>query len=440
MLAHVPRPYWRVTATLRARRQPLRGHLVRPGVRRGRRPRSQGRPDLRRGARARDRDGRERRPPRSASETRKPSRESAPPLFDLTSLQREAQPALLWSARRTLSAAQRCYERHKLLTYPRTEQQAACPRTTATRSPTTLASFAETRRRDEGFADLRGRGRAACARAASRTRRASSTTPGISDHFAIVPTGALPREPLTGDDKRLFDLVARRFLGAFHPPALWERVERTTVAASESFRTRARTLVVPGWRSVLADERARRRRRRCPRSSPGAERGERRRGARARGEESRPRRRKPPARITEARLLSLMENAGQQIDDEDVAAVLHEKGIGTPATRADIIENLIAQGLRGAGRQGAAPDRQGHPHDRHAAAHPHRPPHLARAHRRDRVPPARGRARRAHAQRLHGRDRRLHGRDRRPREELRLRRALRRERDVRQLPELRRGP
>ncbi|MHC4917921.1 MAG: DNA topoisomerase, partial [Planctomycetota bacterium] len=166
---------------------------------------------------------------------------------------------------------------------------------------------------------------------------------GVSDHFAIVPTGRLPERPLSGDDARLFDLVVRRFLGGFYPPALWERVERITEVGGERFRTRARSLKEPGWRAVLPvlsnegngaalDPLAPGRKRaagvaiRCSEAQTAAEET------------------KPPARITEARLLSLMENAGKQIEDENLAAVLHEKGIGTPATRAEIIENLIAKG------------------------------------------------------------------------------------------------
>jgi DNA topoisomerase-3 len=339
VLAHVPRPYWRVTATFEHEGNRYEGVWFDPSFDAGDDPdrkddrlfdaaRAVAIATAASGASA------------LASETRKPSRESAPPLFDLTSLQREANRRFSWSARRTLSAAQRCYERHKLLTYPRTSSK-CLPEDYRDNVAQTLAAFAQSRRRDEGFADL--------AAAAARLRESGLENEarifdnaGVSDHFAIVPTGALPREPLTGDDKRLFDLVARRFFGAFHPPALWERVERTTVAADESFRTRARTLVVPGWRSVLADT-SEEEETPLPALAPGADEASgvavRALEARSESEET-----KPPARITEARLLSLMENAGQQIEDEDVAAVLHEKGIGTPATRADIIENLIAKG------------------------------------------------------------------------------------------------
>ena len=342
VLAHVPRPYWRVTANFEHDGHSYEGNWFDPAFEAD--------------------DDAERRDDRIfdeerakqiaealasavasgalASETRKPSRESAPTLFDLTSLQREANRRFSWSARRTLSAAQRCYERHKILTYPRTNSK-CLPEDYRDTVQQTLGSFASSGLSEDGFADY--------AAAAERLRDAGLENEkkifddkGVSDHFAIVPTGAMPPEPLTGDDKRLFDLVTRRFLGAFHPPAQWERVERVTVASSESFRSRARTLKVPGWRSVLPDTEEEEKVA-LPALVSGADEASD-VAVRALESETLEEQTKPPPRITEARLLSLMENAGKQIDDEEVAAVLHEKGIGTPATRADIIENLIAKG------------------------------------------------------------------------------------------------
>ena len=147
---------------------------------------------------------------------------------------------------------------------------------------------------------------------------------GVSDHFAIIPTGSLPETVLTGDDKRVFDLVVRRFLGAFHPPAIWERVERVSEVAGERFRTRARFLQEQGWRAVLpavADEDAGEVTLRplAPGESEAAGVPVAMAQAEASAEQT-----KPPPRITEARLLSLMENAGKQIEDEDLAAVLHD--------------------------------------------------------------------------------------------------------------------
>ncbi len=280
-----------------------------------------------------------------ASETRKPSRESAPPLFDLTSLQREGNRRFGWSARRVLGAAQSCYEAYKLLTYPRTDSR--CLPSDYRETVNTVL---------EKLSDARGDGVSDYAAGAKRLLRDGLLNQdrvfddaGVSDHFAIVPTGVLPPADMRADARRVYDFVTRRFLGAFHPAALWERVERTTVAGGESFRTRTRALMEPGWRAVLPageDEEA------AP-PLPALARGrDEANDVAVRTQEvlSIEEETKPPARISEGRLLTLMENAGKDLDDEDLAAVLHEKGIGTPATRADIIENLIGKGY--AVRQG----------------------------------------------------------------------------------------
>ena len=342
ILAHQPRPYWRVSASFEHAGALYTGEWFDPDFAAG--TDEEARDDrIFDEARAQAILARVAGKRGTAGETRKPSKESAPPLFDLTSLQREGNRRFGWSARRTLSAAQRLYERHKLLTYPRTDSR-CLPNDYRPIVSETLAAFAGAdARAGEGFEDW--------ASAASRLLGAGLENEarvfddaGVSDHFAIIPTGTLPETALTGDDKRVFDLVVRRFLGAFHGPAIWERVERISEVAGERFRTRARFLQEKGWRAVLpalADEDA----------------GEVTLRPLAAGEseaagvpvavaqaETSAEQTKPPPRITEARLLSLMENAGKQIEDEDLAAVLHEKGIGTPATRADIIENLIAKG------------------------------------------------------------------------------------------------
>jgi DNA topoisomerase-3 len=332
VLAHTPRPFWRVEATFEHAGNAYTATWFDPAFQA-----SDDDPEAR-DDRIFD-EGRANRIVRQttgqaalASETRKPSRESAPPLFDLTSLQREANRRFGWSAKRTLGAAQRCYEAHKSLTYPRTDSR-CLPTDYRATVDRVLRAFADGTEYAESAARL--------LEAGLENERRTFDNSGVSDHFAIIPTGVLPGRHASGDDRKLFDLVVRRFLGNFHPAAVWERVERISEAAGERFRTRARTLQEPGWRAVLGlegeEESA------LPPLAPGRNEAQ---GVRVAGsqvallaEET-----KPPPRITEARLLSLMENAGQQIEDEDLAAVLHEKGIGTPATRADIIENLIAKG------------------------------------------------------------------------------------------------
>jgi DNA topoisomerase-3 len=343
VLAHVPRPYWRISGRFEREGAAWTGTWFDPAFA------AEG-DDERRDDRifdearareiARATEGRE----AAARETRKPSREAAPPLFDLTSLQREGNRRFGWSARRTLSAAQRCYEAHKLLTYPRTDSRCLPSDYRAVVDEVLRAYAAEGSGRQEGAGEFAPHARRLLERGLENAGRIFDDAK-ISDHFAIIPTGTLPSPALSGDDRRIFDLVMRRFLGAFHPPALWERVERVSEVAGHSFRTRARTLMEAGWREVLP----------APAGSddeetavlPPLEPGKSEAsgvpatllGAELQAEETR-----PPARLSEARLLSLMENAGQDLDDEDLAAALHEKGIGTPATRAEIIENLIAKG------------------------------------------------------------------------------------------------
>jgi len=285
--------------------------------------------------------------PGVADETRKPSRETAPPLFDLTSLQREAIRRFGWTARRTLSAAQRCYEAHKILTYPRTDSR-CLPNDYRQKVREVLQTFADAgrdSRPSKDVAPIAEYGAAAqrllSAGLENEARTFDDTK--VSDHFAIIPTGRVPGPSVSGDDSKIFDLVARRFLGNFHPPAVWERVERTTVVAGERFRSRARTIMEPGWRSIGdagTDEEGVSS---LPPLLPGQ--------SEAAGVdvamtqvEAVAEQTKPPPRITEARLLSLMENAGKDLEDEDFAAAMGERGLGTPATRAEIIENLIAKG------------------------------------------------------------------------------------------------
>jgi DNA topoisomerase-3 len=336
VLAHVPKPFWRVEGTFRHGGDTYPGTWFDPAF-------QAGEDDAARDdrifdeARARAIVAAANAQPALASESRKPSRESAPPLFDLTSLQREANRRFGWSARRTLSAAQRCYEAHKLLTYPRTDSR-CLPSDYRNTVDGILAAFAGAK----GLADYAAAARRLREDGLENEKRTFDDS-GISDHFAIIPTGKLPSGELGGDDRRLFDLVARRFLANFHPAALWERVERTTEVAGHSFRSRARVLREPGWRSVLPATEEEEGGEALPPLVPGQDEvsgvAVRTTAVEAHQEET-----KPPPRITEARLLSLMENAGKQIEDEDLAAVLHEKGIGTPATRAEIIENLIAKG------------------------------------------------------------------------------------------------
>ena len=342
VLAHSPKPYWRLMGTFAHASHSYAGTWFDPARAEG--DEEDARDDrLFDEAEARAIEAAVAGQRGVAEETRKPSRESAPTLFDLTSLQREAIRRFGWTARRTLSAAQRCYEAHKVLTYPRTDSR-CLPSDYRGTVRTVLGAFAEAARGKRAAGDpIADYGSAAARLLAAGLENEGRTFDDskVSDHFAIIPTGRLPGAALSGDDRKVFDLVTRRFLATFHPAATWERVERVTTVAGHRFRSRARTLVEPGWRAIAEGERE------DEASLPPLRAGASEASdvpVSASAIELVAEQTKPPPRITEARLLSLMENAGEQVEDEDHAAAMHERGLGTPATRAEVIENLIAKG------------------------------------------------------------------------------------------------
>lgn len=269
-----------------------------------------------------------------AHETRRTSREGAPQLFDLTTLQRESNRRFGMSASRTLQAAQRLYEKHKMLTYPRTDS-----RYLPAEYRKVTADLLARLQSDDSAGKEFGRFAAGLLRDGLQNESRVFDDSKVSDHFAIIPTGIFDTARLEGDDARIFDLVLRRFLSAFMESAQWAKVERITTVGGESFRTRVQDLEKPGWREVYGlegDEETK-----LPPLVPGQANGQ--SAVRHLGVESEAKQTRPPARYSEARLLSLMESCGKSVENGDVAEALLEKGIGTPATRADIIENLIAK-------------------------------------------------------------------------------------------------
>ncbi|MGE0495396.1 MAG: DNA topoisomerase 3 [Vulcanimicrobiota bacterium] len=288
--------------------------------------------------------------PGHAQETRKLHKESARPLFDLTSLQREANRRFGFSARQTLQAAQRLYETHKALTYPRTDSKCL---------PNDYKNHV--REVIDGFASGTEFGGAARYLQQKGLQNQSKVFDDsqVSDHFAIIPTKGRVPAGLSGADAKIYDLVTRRFLAAFYPPAEWTRVERTTVIEGHHFRSRARFLTTPGWYEVWGKEEGEGKylpplqaldkaakelaeglagKAVAPsQARPGWA------AVRCDKADSESDETRPPARYSEARLLSLMEHAGKQVEDEEITEVLKGKGLGTPATRADIIENLVSK-------------------------------------------------------------------------------------------------
>jgi DNA topoisomerase-3 len=271
---------------------------------------------------------------------KKEQREKAPMLYDLTTLQREANNRYGFSAKRTLAAAQRCYEEHKALTYPRTNSRYLPSDMVAEIKPT-AELVGHHRDYTAGAEYVIGLDLLPLARVVNDEK--------VTDHHAIIPTRSEhDLEKMGADDRRIYDMVTRRFLAVFHPEAVFEntRVETTVGEQGHIFRTRGKLLIVPGWRGVYDEVAA---------------------DARPKGEEdegvdqqlpkledgetvdtkeiaAERKETKPPRRYSDASLLGAMETAGKLVDDEELREAMKESGIGTPATRAAIIERLITVG------------------------------------------------------------------------------------------------
>jgi DNA topoisomerase III len=276
---------------------------------------------------------------------KKEQRERAPMLYDLTSLQRDANTRYGFSARRTLAAAQRLYEEHKALTYPRTSSRYLTTDMVEEIKPTAelVGSQGEYAK---AAAYVTGLDVLPLARVVDDSK--------VQDHHAIIPTKAEHMVDRMGDDdKRVYDMVVRRFLAVFHPEAVFEntRVETTVLPAGADsggcvFRTRGKLLLVPGWRGVYGEVQTESKSQAeedegtdqlLPKLAQG-ERVETLEIASVRKET------KPPRRYSDASLLGAMETAGKLVDDDELREAMKDSGIGTPATRAAIIERLIQVG------------------------------------------------------------------------------------------------
>jgi DNA topoisomerase III len=260
------------------------------------------------------------------SEETRPATQASPLLFDLTSLQREANSRFGFSAKTTLALAQALYERHKVLTYPRTDSR-ALPEDYIGTVRKTIESLSA------GTAYAPFAKRVLKSGWVKPNRRVFDNTK-ISDHFAIIPTLQSPKH-LNEAEQKLYDFVVRRFLAVFYPPAEYLQTTRITQVGEHQFRTDGRVLVNPSWLEVYgrsADEAG-------ETLAPvgAAER------ALAREVTAQANRTKPPARYTEATLLSAMEGAGKLVEDDELRAAMETKGLGTPATRAAIIEGLLQE-------------------------------------------------------------------------------------------------
>ncbi|MEI6448294.1 MAG: DNA topoisomerase, partial [Actinomycetes bacterium] len=255
-------------------------------------------------------------------------RDKAPLLFDLTSLQREASSRYGFTARRTLSAAQKLYEQHKALSYPRTNSRYLTGDMIPEIKP---------------IASVVGRTAAEYTKAADFVVGLDSLPLGkvvndekVGDHHAIIPTNteSHPIAKFSEDERKIYDMVARRFLAVFHPESVAENTTLETEVAGNRFRTRGRVLTVPGWRGIDGDSRS-------DELLPKLEEGE---SVAVMDVEGERKETKPPQRYSDGKLLEAMETAGKEVEDEEAREAMKESGIGTPATRAGIIETLIARG------------------------------------------------------------------------------------------------
>src|SRR5919106_146787 len=264
---------------------------------------------------------------------KKEERERPQLLYDLTSLQRHANTLYGFSARRTLSAAQRLYEEHKALTYPRTNSRFLTGDMIGEIKPTAelVGRGAQYRRGSEYVLSL---DKLPLGRVVNDQK--------VQDHHAIIPTRSEHDLGRMGQDElKVYDLVAKRFLAVFHPEAVYERTRVETTVEEHAFRTSGRRLVEPGWKAVYGEEAEQ------PRGDDDSG-GDQLLPKLAQGEtvqtlsvESLRKETQPPRRFTDASLLGAMETAGKEVEDAELREAMKDSGIGTPATRASIIELLV---------------------------------------------------------------------------------------------------
>ena len=273
----------------------------------------------------------------TVTEESKPTTQASPLLFDLTSLQREANGKFGFSAKTTLALAQSLYERHKALTYPRTDSR-ALPEDYLPVAKQTFEMLA-----DSGMRHLAPHALTALNNNYVRPSKRIFDNSKVSDHFAIIPTTQAP-SGLSEAEQKLYDLVVRRFMAVFFPSAEYTVTTRISTVAPHSFKTEGKVLVKPGWLAIYGKEAAD--------EVEGGKDGDKGQNLVAvkPGEmvntlavDPKGLKTKPPARYSEATLLGAMESAGKQIDDDELREAMQEKGLGTPATRAAIIEGLLTE-------------------------------------------------------------------------------------------------
>ncbi|MFN7693001.1 MAG: DNA topoisomerase III [Burkholderiales bacterium] len=326
---HVSRDYWEVRASFAAQAGEYEGKYIQPNFKKGDDAEA-------RAYRLWDKASADaiaaavKGQPATVTEESKPTTQASPGLYDLTTLQREANSRFGFSAKTTLSLAQALYEKHKALTYPRTDSR---------HLPEDYLPVAKQTMEMLQGEDLPGplallsqhAGTALKAGYVKPTKKVFDNTK-VSDHFAIIPTLQAPKA-LSEAEAKLYELVVKRFLAVFYPSAEFQVTTRLSVAAGHTFQTNGKVLVNPGWLAVYGKE---------------AQDDDATLVAVAQGEkvatesvDVKGLQTKPPARYTESTLLGAMEGAGKLVDDDEFREAMAERGLGTPATRASIIEGLL---------------------------------------------------------------------------------------------------
>ncbi|MBV8142087.1 MAG: DNA topoisomerase III, partial [Verrucomicrobia bacterium] len=259
------------------------------------------------------------------TQEKKATSQAPPLLYDLTSLQREANSRFGFSARRTLQIAQQLYERHKVITYPRTDSR-YLPEDYLSTANHVLSSLVDP--------TIAPHARKVLQNGWLKPTKRIFNDAKITDHNAIIPTDQVPRN-LDEAQTRIFDMVARRFVAVFHPSAQFEVTTRITRVEGEAFKTEGRIIKEPGWLAVYGRQAASEEQNGSLVDIVPGER------ALTRHVEIIDCQTKPPPRFSEATLLSAMESAGKLVEDEELREAMAARGLGTPATRAAIIEGLV---------------------------------------------------------------------------------------------------
>ncbi|HYD96592.1 MAG TPA: DNA topoisomerase III [Noviherbaspirillum sp.] len=265
----------------------------------------------------------------TVTEESKPATQLSPALFDLTSLQREANARFGFSAKNTLGLAQALYEKHKVLTYPRTDSR-HLPEDYLNTVQQTLEVVAENHNYHQFAKQIIDK------KWVKPNKRIFDNSK-ISDHFAIIPTLQAPKN-LSEPEQKLYDMVVRRFMAVFFPAAEYLVTTRMTEVSGHSFKTEGKVMTNPGWLAIYGKEAANDDDKDNAGTLVPVARGEtvHTDKVNANGLVT-----KPPARYSEATLLSAMEGAGKLVEDEGLREAMAGKGLGTPATRAAIIEGLL---------------------------------------------------------------------------------------------------